>query len=748
MRRLDRKRQIALWLLVPYLLILLIPSALLVGAYSAGVGTMRSHIEDSHSAVLESALQNTNDTLGQLHFMALTLALQSSRLTQSVTPLSLYQSTVRNMLCVQLQYLVSLTRELDYGAIFLFGQGLAVTQSGAERQAEQIYEERLQLNGMDYVQFCQWAKEKYYPGGLVTDVKLTSKNYQSDTWVIAQTIPCDPYATPEGIVILTLNLSELQASLRAALPGDTGAIELITQDGATLLAAGGEGISAQAIQALDARSEETGTLTVQGEGYLRVRAQGKYVSGMLVQRAQNAFGTLSAYQYTWLSAILAVIVLMLVLAFFYLRKSFPAVSAILEETPISGIGNVYATMHTAFESVRAKNAQLRSDIDRKSDWIRSQFLKRLLHGEFVSSSDIIREQGIAGIDLGSPPYCVLLIKILSESQREAAISHLCAALEQAFDTCVEMTDMKKRGLAALILRAGPRDVREALERVAKTLDEAVFSPIYVSGVVEEAADLARAYGEVKTLGEQADGGSGARVILYEEAVTDVILHNFDLSRFAEQKLLNFISTHNRLETERTLEALHALWRENARDERSIKCLSYDLYRLTSRVLSMPFWDGADMGAEHVRLSVLLDGVIQDAARFEAYYEGVRHICLRACEAARQGENSADTRLREALIAYIDEHITDASLSVTGIAAHFDFSEKYISQFFREQMNVTLSGYITTKRMERACALLRDSAVSIDEAAQLSGYYNTHTFRVAFKKHTGVTPSAYRESAGT
>ena len=52
-------------------------------------------------------------------------------------------------------------------------------------------------------------------------------------------------------------------------------------------------------------------------------------------------------------------------------------------------------------------------------------------------------------------------------------------------------------------------------------------------------------------------------------------------------------------------------------------------------------------------------------------------------------------------------------------------------------------YLTSWRMELACAELRKHNLSINEIARLTGYKSVPSFSLAFKRHTGRTPRGYR-----
>lgn len=80
------------------------------------------------------------------------------------------------------------------------------------------------------------------------------------------------------------------------------------------------------------------------------------------------------------------------------------------------------------------------------------------------------------------------------------------------------------------------------------------------------------------------------------------------------------------------------------------------------------------------------------------------------------------------------------------AEHFGFSESYFSIIFKEIMGEPYSAYLEKLRLSRAETLLRSTPRSVEEIAQAVGYNNSTTFRRAFKRVTGISPTQLREQA--
>lgn len=86
-----------------------------------------------------------------------------------------------------------------------------------------------------------------------------------------------------------------------------------------------------------------------------------------------------------------------------------------------------------------------------------------------------------------------------------------------------------------------------------------------------------------------------------------------------------------------------------------------------------------------------------------------------------------------------------NLRVSDIALHFGYNEKYLSHLFRKLSGVPLKQFILKSKMDEASYLLTDTNLSIGEIAVKLGYTDAHNFARTYKKCTGLSPSAYRES---
>jgi transcriptional regulator GlxA family with amidase domain len=83
------------------------------------------------------------------------------------------------------------------------------------------------------------------------------------------------------------------------------------------------------------------------------------------------------------------------------------------------------------------------------------------------------------------------------------------------------------------------------------------------------------------------------------------------------------------------------------------------------------------------------------------------------------------------------------LDVPALAATAAMSAGHFSRSFREAFGETPYGYLMTRRIERAKALLRRGDMSVTEVCFAVGCTSLGSFSSRFTELVGMSPSAYR-----
>ncbi|NLS10703.1 helix-turn-helix domain-containing protein [Nesterenkonia sp. MY13] len=95
--------------------------------------------------------------------------------------------------------------------------------------------------------------------------------------------------------------------------------------------------------------------------------------------------------------------------------------------------------------------------------------------------------------------------------------------------------------------------------------------------------------------------------------------------------------------------------------------------------------------------------------------------------------------------YIDEHLYDPELSASTVAKAHYVSVRYLQYLFSEE-DITVSGYIRSRRLEKCRLDLSDPAqasLSVLQIAQRWGFTDASHFSKVFRAHTGASPRTYR-----
>lgn len=101
-------------------------------------------------------------------------------------------------------------------------------------------------------------------------------------------------------------------------------------------------------------------------------------------------------------------------------------------------------------------------------------------------------------------------------------------------------------------------------------------------------------------------------------------------------------------------------------------------------------------------------------------------------------------VREA-IAYIATHLQEPFI-VKDLADHLNCHPDFLGRKFKQSMGTDLSLYLLQARIDRAKRLLANPKVTIEDAAELSGFSDRFHFSKAFRRIAGMPPGEFQKQA--
>lgn len=143
------------------------------------------------------------------------------------------------------------------------------------------------------------------------------------------------------------------------------------------------------------------------------------------------------------------------------------------------------------------------------------------------------------------------------------------------------------------------------------------------------------------------------------------------------------------------------------------------------------------GKEH-----LTGGEAPDLAQLMGMVKGeVEELC--GLLQKKRGDGQYSAAVKE-VMRYVEEHLGER-ISLEQVADAVFLSKPYLSTLFKKETGKKFSSYLQEARLEKSCAMLRGSRLSIGEIAEQTGFFDSAHFSKAFKEHYGCSPLEYRKT---
>ncbi|EGU29908.1 AraC family transcriptional regulator [Vibrio scophthalmi] len=127
-----------------------------------------------------------------------------------------------------------------------------------------------------------------------------------------------------------------------------------------------------------------------------------------------------------------------------------------------------------------------------------------------------------------------------------------------------------------------------------------------------------------------------------------------------------------------------------------------------------------------------------------FYERLQ-LLLKLCCPAESHSSIAKENVIASIPLYIDQNLASI-ITESETARFFGYSSSYFSKLFYRHFGRTFKAYVTHARIRQAKRLLAEQKQSkITHIAYCCGFNDVAYFSKVFKKKTGTTPAAYRQS---
>ncbi|WNS46719.1 helix-turn-helix domain-containing protein [Paenibacillus sp. MMS20-IR301] len=404
-----------------------------------------------------------------------------------------------------------------------------------------------------------------------------------------------------------------------------------------------------------------------------------------------------------------------------------------------------------------KNKLLESELNRQLPLVRDAFLKRLIAGEFKSREEIVSaaEQADIGLGEGTGYAGILQIKGYSGMDSVEILNELNAArllLKQTFTELagpLPMTDIGSDTIVILFFL--PEDGRLAgsetgMELLMEQWVQQVFEEyrITVQGGFGEyfpsVTGVSESFEQARQALEYAVYTNRKGVIRHQEVQIENTTYYYPLE--TEQRLISTIRAGELAEAVRIIDATFA--QNLGPRELSMEMkhqLTGEIKATFLKLLDQKIFMESPLGESVKRQIIDLD-ISEPLESIQAEF---LVLTEELCGFITNKKKDAHTQIIKQMYQYTAEMYADTELTLYRVAEHVERPEKYISQLFKEVTGVNYSDHLIKVRMDAAAILLKESRYTVDEIAARVGYNSSHSFRRAFKRLTGISPSTYRQS---
>ncbi|MCU6712814.1 helix-turn-helix domain-containing protein [Paenibacillus sp. J5C_2022] len=279
-------------------------------------------------------------------------------------------------------------------------------------------------------------------------------------------------------------------------------------------------------------------------------------------------------------------------------------------------------------------------------------------------------------------------------------------------------------------------VRHIVDLIRAELDEhgLAFKAIGVGTTCKGLEELGQSYRESNTAMDYRFIRGDSSVIYYSDIEDSHTPASYYYHAENEEHIANHIKCGN---PEEAIARFRNIVNENLAEAALTPHMARNLfYNMASTALKAL----EDMGIEMPKHMHMDDFFQMDTVHEMTHF--IEELYREACAMILQEKESRNTQLRDDIVAFIGENLTDSGLTLTSLADRFGLSLSYMSRFIKDQTGTNFVNYMNSRRIELAKPLLL-SGMTIREAACEVGFDNDLTFRRLFKKHAGINPGEYR-----
>lgn len=737
------KRDVLLRFVKSYILVLLLPLVIGFLTYYQGVTIIREDTYSIFRSMLSQVIQGIEQDLAEMETLSMQIANNPVLLEQ------VYQSDVNSNTILQMElcirevkkYFVNDTSVFDC-FIYFENSDYIMTRETLYR-TPLYYEYVLHYKSDQYEKWLATLTEKRVPGEYVNIDNFYNGNAHESPYIAFMTsIPFNKGKTVQASLVMIYDKRDIAKALQAMDSNDDSALYyVIDEQGEPLVMSPSPGIMSE----WKDQATDNGFTEVEGE-MISIRQQGRngWTYGYMKQESR-VFQRLRSYRMIFVAvAVLGIFVSIVLLLVISYRNSKPVyqlmehLSEYIPDRSFPRETNAYTIIEQGINKLIDSREHLKTDIERQIPMVKAAFIQNILRGLLYSEEDALMQAKLLDIPprLTNGLFQVVLFRLIDSEDNHGEQLYLTRKtfanyVEGNLDDVYFIHHQDYRTIAVTLHFSDASKMKEHLKQFA---EEASKHTALYTGVGDP-------YGKITEIWYSFDQ---AQIMINLSAVeTRPLLFYADRSEYSdqmyysvtvEQNLVAYISNG---EWKGANQLLETLYNENYKKRLLSPHASSSLMEQLKGSLLRIVNNQPDQ-----HLAEILDSIvppIQPEPAFRFFKQASKHIIT----TQQVDKTSKGDSLSEEIRNYITENYMVSILNLSMAASHFNLSEGYFSMIFKKNIGIPFTDYVENVRIQKAMILLTDTTLTISEIAMLCGYNNPQSFRRAFKRIIGCSPSDLR-----
>ena len=608
---------------------------------------------------------------------------------------------------------------------------------------ERSYESIGALLENDYESMKRMLGYTYYDMQVIT---LNNREGTGRMLAIAQSFPFGAYSNSLGTALILMNDNTLRTQLSSNLEGEYGITAMLDSTGRVLTEIVGEqSHSAVGKFSYDALAQENfSEIQINGVRYAVCRAQtettGHIFYTLMPKRVLiNKIGSIR--QLIILMCIVSGLIGLGSCIVLWSRRRAVVLRYCRYETEFGHVAERTSSFWEGVHAVLDSVGEMQNTIRQKLNFQRSAVIQKLLNGEYGSEERLREDLKSAEIVLDGTAYYAVAIRFKRSMQtaqsQTMAEFHLCmrecvAQVVQFSHYCCEPEDMMLALVVPTRTEESLRILKEELHRLEDRLvaQEHVEAFVGIGMKVLQLTDLAASYHQARSVCDYLQFYN-IRLVM-EDANLPRSNAIFFFPMEMELSLIRVIEQGDRT-------ALEDLFRVITHENESVRALTTKMHEhLVELVRCTAIRALREIGS---------DGILYALGNAETL-ESVLDLleCAIPCVVCANEQRHEEHLLqkKERMQQLIEQGYEKDNYTIVCLAQKMEMSETKLYKEFRQMFGVSFSDYLENLRIHKACELLKLGTTVKDVSARV-GYCSDYSFRRAFKRVIGLSPSHYMES---